>query len=1094
MSDEPKSTPPGDREREEQLESLIAAYIRDLEAGHSPDRQELLKQHAECAIELKQFFAQRDRLNRLADPIREFGHDLYQSIGPGKQLSYVGNYELLEEVARGGMGVVYKARQSTLGRIVAVKMIVSGRLANEQDVQRFQSEAQAAASLKHPNIVSIHEVGQQEGWHYFSMDYVEGHDLSTVLRINLLPAKTAANYVRQMAEAIHYAHQQGILHRDLKPSNILIDQQNQVHITDFGLAMRVEAGDQVLTQTGQILGTPSYMPPEQAQGKRGLIGPSSDVYALGAILYECLTGRPPFRAESVIITIEQVIHADAASPRKLNASIPHDLETICLKCLEKESHRRYATAQLLAEDVERFLNGEPIVARPARAMERSVKWVRRHPMPAAFIVSSVVALLAMAGMGLGLYYNSKLDLANTQLLSTNQQLAEASGQLEIAVKDAKAERASAHRHLYASRMALIQVAQQNDQPARIVQLLRSVIPETEQQDDLRDFEWFYLWRKYHGEESRLRGHTGPVIAVAWSPDGKWIASGSTDRTIKIWNAITGKELRTLVGHADRVHEVAFSLDSQKVVSASFDDILKVWDITSGKELNHLRVETLMKGSDAHGDFWKPFGGEAESRLRNVGGRNLGRQSTCSAYHSGGSRSVEAKTTYAVDKVSSTVTILNPGMEIPVVSFDFPTVMTQVAFSVDGTMVAASSLDQTVRVWMADDGSPVCTLHAPDGVRSVAFSPDGSRIIAGTENRLVMQWTLPGSEERVIHEWDLPQFKRWDTSANCVTFGAGGQLIAAVCGTSALVWNSYTGQRLFTAKTGQYSRIALSPIHGWIAGAPLDRLINVQTNGVVQEFADSSSKSSMSLPHGYAISHDESLVAVASGGESVTVQNIGTGELVLSMKMPNWASSVAFSPDAKLLAAGSGQMAGAEDRGKILVREITTGQTLFEEKLPLDVWCLSFSPSGELLAAAMGVYEDSGTNLGRIRVWSTANWQTVFDLRVHTGCVWSLTFNSAGTRLASASGVQPYRVRVPAETNAIKLVSPPGELKIWDTITGEELLTIPSEKGPSCGVAFSPDGYRLATAEAGAVKICNGTPLVETPAYEPLPEEESVAGK
>jgi serine/threonine protein kinase len=179
------------------------------------------------------------------------------------------------------------------------------------------------------------------------MDYIEGHDLATILRLNLLPAKTAATYVRQMAEAIHYAHQQGILHRDLKPSNILIDQQNQIHITDFGLAMRVEA-DHGLTQTGQILGTPSYMPPEQAQGKRGLIGPASDVYALGAILYECLTGRPPFRAESVIKTIAQVIRSEAASPRTLNASIPRDLETICLKCLEKEPHRRYGTAQLFA--------------------------------------------------------------------------------------------------------------------------------------------------------------------------------------------------------------------------------------------------------------------------------------------------------------------------------------------------------------------------------------------------------------------------------------------------------------------------------------------------------------------------------------------------------------------------------------------------------------------------------------------------------------------------------------------------------------------------------------------------------------------------
>ena len=395
MSDDTQSGFNNESERDERLESVIAGYIRASEAGNTPSRRELLEQYPELAVELNQFLKQRDQLNRMTDPIRGFGDDLFHAMGPGQQLSYVGNYELLEEIARGGMGIVYKARQETLGRIVAVKMIVAGRLANEQDVQRFQSEAQAAASLQHPNIVSIHEVGQHEGWHYFSMDYVEGRDLSKILRENLLSANQAATYVRQMAETIHYAHQQGILYRDLKPSNILIDSQDQVYITDFGLAMRVEGGND-LTRTGQILGTPSYMPPEQAQGKRSLIGPGSDVYSLGAVLYECLTGRAPFRADSVLKTIEQVIHAEAASPRTLNAAIPRDLETICLKCLEKEPQRRYATAELLANDLGCFLKGEPIVARPTSQWERGVKWVRRHPAHAALTLVSVVATLAIA--------------------------------------------------------------------------------------------------------------------------------------------------------------------------------------------------------------------------------------------------------------------------------------------------------------------------------------------------------------------------------------------------------------------------------------------------------------------------------------------------------------------------------------------------------------------------------------------------------------------------------------------------------------------------------------------------------------------------
>ena len=268
-------------------------------------------------------------------------------------LGSFGDYDLLEEIARGGMGVVYKARQRNLGRIVAVKMILAGSLAGKEFVQRFRTESAAAAILQHPNIVAIHDVGVHDGRHYFSMDYVEGQNLAQLVGQQPLAPARAARYVETIAAAIHYAHERGILHRDLKPSNVLIDANDQPRITDFGLARRLD-GDSSLTLTGQVLGSPNFMPPEQAGGGRGKVGRPSDVYALGGILYHLLTARAPFQADSLEHLITQVLHAEPVSPRLLNPSIPRDLETITLKCLEKEPSRRYQTAQELADELGSF--------------------------------------------------------------------------------------------------------------------------------------------------------------------------------------------------------------------------------------------------------------------------------------------------------------------------------------------------------------------------------------------------------------------------------------------------------------------------------------------------------------------------------------------------------------------------------------------------------------------------------------------------------------------------------------------------------------------------------------------------------------------
>ena len=346
------------------------------------------------ATDLALTVGSREEIDRARSDDKRDGN---QPDGSSERVKYFGEYELLEEIARGGMGVVYKARQSRLNRTVALKMILSGQLASEDDVLRFYIEAEAAASLEHPGIVPIFEIGEHEGQHFFSMGFIDGAGLDVQVKEGPMAPREAAALTQQVCEAIAYAHSKNVIHRDLKPANVLIDGTGQAKVTDFGLAKKTD-GDSDLTGTGQILGTPGYMPPEQASGETDTIGPAADIYSLGAILYALLTGRPPFQSANVMDTLLAVLEQEPVAPRQLNPALDQDLETICLKCLQKDAGRRYGTTDEVVAELGRYLNGEPIHARPISKLERGWRWCKRKPALAGLGALAAVMLLTF-GIG-----------------------------------------------------------------------------------------------------------------------------------------------------------------------------------------------------------------------------------------------------------------------------------------------------------------------------------------------------------------------------------------------------------------------------------------------------------------------------------------------------------------------------------------------------------------------------------------------------------------------------------------------------------------------------------------------------------------------
>jgi hypothetical protein len=452
------------------------------------------------------------------------------------------------------MAIVFKAQQLHPHRVVALRIPFYAPLSETEAFQRFQIETEAVARLEHENIVRIYECGEQDGAPYFSMEYIDGGSLAKTMSGEALPEHKAAQLVFTLARAVHFAHQHGVVHRDIKPANVLHGANGALKLTDFGLAKLLDT-DANPTRSQAILGTVKYMAPEQAEGRLRDIGPHTDVYALGVLLYELLIGHPPFRGDTDLSIRAQIVTAEPVPPRRLRSQVTRDLETICLKCLRKEPHKRYVSAEALADDLQSFLLGEPVLARPIGQAERLWRWCRRRPAIATMLASLLCVFFA--GFA-GVSWQWRVAVA--------------------AAADARQAQEHAERLVYGSQIALAHRAWQENEIEQVRALLDACRP------DLRGWEHAYLRRLLESNQHTLRGHTGPVQSVAFSPDGTQLVSGSADRTAKLWDARTYQAIRTFEGHTGPVHSVSFHPDGRRLASGSEDHTVKIWDAQTGREI------------------------------------------------------------------------------------------------------------------------------------------------------------------------------------------------------------------------------------------------------------------------------------------------------------------------------------------------------------------------------------------------------------------------------------------------------------------------------------------------------------------------------
>ena len=978
----------------------------------------------------------------------------------------VGHYRLLREIGRGGMGVVYEAEQEHPRRPVALKVIRGGRLVDEYQVKLFRREAQALARLKHPGIAAIYEAGcADDGQHYFVMELVRGIPLLDYVKGRRLTCAQASSNIRQrlelflkICEAISYAHQRGVIHRDLKPANILVADESEgqnldgpsmsrveVKVLDFGLARITDedgAGASGMSQAGEVRGTLPYMSPEQVGGDPDQIDVRADVYTLGVILYEMLTERFPYDFERAALPQAiRIICEEAPKPPSRMWSelrdresgkterIDRDVETIVLKALEKEPERRYQSAAALAEDVTRYLTNQPIQARPPNALYQFRKLVARHKAPFAMLAAVFALLLGFAitmamqsariarerdkAVAAERVAAEQRLLAEANLKIAEEQRALAEEQRKVAERqrtEAKTQRDRAvwqeqanRRLLYAAHMNLAQQAWESADVGRVEELLESLRPHPGD-EDLRGFEWYYLWRLSHRFSSAIR-HNGAIYSVAFSPDWKRLATGSGDGTVKLWDAATGQETRSLKGHLGIVNSVAFSPDGKRLATGSLDRTVKLWDVATGQETLTLRGHSDIVWAVTFSPDGKRLATGSGDRTVKLWDAGAGRESITFKRQSSSVHSVAFSPDgkrLATGSNDGTVTLWDVGAGQETFSLKgHSSWVKSVAFSPDGKRLATGSGDRTVTLWDATTGQETLSLKGHlDDVLSVAFSPDGKRLTTGSRDRTVKLWDAATGQETLT-------LKGHSSSVLSVAFSPDGKRLAtgSFDGTIKL-WDAANSQGTLTLRghSGTVRSGAFSPDGKRLVTGSGDGTVRLWDAASGQEVFTLKGHSSDVLS--VTFSPDGKRLATGSGDRTVKLWDAATGRELITFKRHSSAvHSVAFSPDGKRLATGSVD-------GTVKLLDAASGQEVFTLKGHSDwVRSVAFSPDGKRLAA--------GSFDGTVRLLDAATGQETLTLRGHSRSVNSVAFSPDGKRLA---------------TGSLDHI-----VKLWDAATGQATL-------------------------------------------------------